>query len=227
MQRYLLFLAILPAAIIIWYIYRKDPVEKEPIPFLRRLFLFGVATIAGVVVFEIIAELLIGVTFGSGSPLFYLFENFLGVALIEEGAKFLVLHAEAWKSKYFNYEFDAIVYAVVISMGFATLENILYVLPSSIDVAILRGVLSVPSHAIDAVLMGYFYGRAKKADIEGNASVRTKNLVLSLVVPVLVHGAYDYLLTTEMVGSFFWLVVGSTIIALRLIRKLALEAAVL
>lgn len=223
-MRLLIALAVLPAAFLIWYVYEKDTVEKEPFALLAKLFLFAVATMGGVIVAELVLGGIIGAAVGDENVLFYLLENFVGVALIEEGAKYLVVYAETWKSKEFNYLFDGIVYGVVASLGFATVENILYVIQGGVGVAFFRAILSVPSHAIDGVFMGYFYGLAKRADMLGDASTRKLNLVLALVVPVLLHGTYDFLLSIEAIPVFLLFELVIVILAVVHVNRMSKEA---
>lgn len=223
-MRLLVFAAVLPAAFLIWYIYHKDTAEKEPFDLLAKLFLLSMATCGGVIVVELIAGAILGLAVGSQSLLFDLLENFLGVALVEEGAKFLVLYAETWKNKAFNYLFDGVVYGVVAALGFATLENIIYVFQGGLGVAAMRAILSVPSHAIDGVFMGYFYGLAKRDEMRGNTSGRTTNLALALVVPVLLHGTYDYLLTIEASGAFLLFEIAVVALAVVHVNRLSKEA---
>ena len=221
-------LAIIPAVIIIAFIYYKDKVEKEPIGLLIGLFIMGATiSVIGACVAELTLEKGLTKVVSSGSTLYNFIMCFFIVALSEEGFKFLVLRLKTWKHKAFNYTFDAIVYAVVVSLGFATLENILYVVDEgTYHIALVRGILSVPGHAIDAVFMGLFYGKAKYCQCCGDNGGKSKNMFLSMFVPVLTHGFYDFCLFTandtnnsDMMIVFYAFEIVVTITALVLIHK--------
>ena len=136
----LLILSVLPALILMFYVYKKDTVEKEPIGLLVRLFILGV--IAGPLA-AFVETLLFTVFEGifDPGPVLLFFDFFIGVAVVEEGFKYLFL-GTVRKNPNFNYVFDGIVYAVAVALGFATLENILYVFEGGIEVALMRAIFS-------------------------------------------------------------------------------------
>ena len=216
----LVILAIIPAIVLMIYIYVKDKVEKEPIGLLVGLFFLGALTTLPAAFGEnaMIESFLSSMSPNSVGYNFLLY--FFIVALCEEGVKYLALTLITWKNRNFNYTFDAIVYAVTVSLGFATLENILYVLDiGTYETAFWRGILSVPGHAIDAVFMGFFYGKAKYSQCMGDKAGKNANLFLSLLVPILIHGFYDFSLSlqSEFDGSiviFFGFVIVTTIAAM-------------
>lgn len=194
-------LAVIPSMILFFVVWYGDRVEKEPPRLLLKLFLFGALSTVSAVILELVGELMLGIFTEEGSLLYLLLNNFIFVALVEEGGKYFFLKLATWKNPEFNYTFDAVVYAVAVSLGFATIENILYVLTGGIIggvvIAFIRGLLSVPGHVIFAVFMGYFYGMAKYAHATGNEKKCRVHLMLALVVPVLLHGFYDFCLTTK------------------------------
>ena len=224
----LVVLAIIPAIVIIAYIFHKDKIEKEPIGMLVSLFFLGCATIIPAGLFEAEIGKAVEHSVSSSSAAYCFIMCFLIIAPAEEGCKFLVLRLRSWKSRHFNYTFDAIVYAVVVSLGFATLENIMYVMRDNqtvndaFKVALLRGVLSVPGHAIDAVLMGRFYGKAKYCQCSGDNPGKNKNIALALIVPILSHGFYDFCasVNNEYMGTV-WLIfiIIVDIIAIRSVKR--------
>ena len=117
--------------------------------------------------------------------------------LAEEGLKYIAL-ATTWKHEAFNFTFDGIVYAVIVSLGFATLENILYVMNyMSLQVALVRGILSVPLHCTCGVFMGYFYGMARNHNAHGEHSRSVLERLLALIVPLFIHGLYDFALSVD------------------------------
>ena len=218
-------LAVLPAVVLMWYIWFKDKIEKEPIGMLLGLMALGAVMVIPAGLIEVgLCEVLDSVLY-EGNYFYMLIENFLIVALTEELCKFIILRLRTWRSPHFNYTFDAVVYSVAVSLGFATLENIMYVMGgSAVSIAILRGVLSVPGHAIDGVFMGWFYGLAKRAECAGDPKGKSANLRRALYVPLLTHGFYDFCLTTEedmfiLVFLVFEIVI--TVIAVRKVRELS------
>jgi RsiW-degrading membrane proteinase PrsW (M82 family) len=118
---------------------------------------------------------------------------FVVAAFTEELFKFLFVMILIWRSKHFNEQFDGIVYAVYVSMGFAMVENVLYVLDGGLSTALVRAFTAVPAHAIFAVSMGYFLGRAKF-----NKTRRVTFLFAAIGMPILLHGLYDFILMSEM-----------------------------
>ena len=133
---------------------------------------------------------------------------FIAVALVEETVKWLVIKLLIYKSKHFDETFDGIVYAVFASLGFACIENILYVfLQGGVGTGIVRAVTAVPLHACTGITMGYFIGKAKLCTKDSNKSQENTNIVLSLLVPTTIHTIYDFLIFTQMTGFIIaWLV---------------------
>ena len=161
----LIIAALLPAIILSIYIYKKDRVEKEPLTLLLKLFLFGALVCFPAAYIE---EFVIGIIDGifgeiyEGDSIFYIYNfiyYFIGIALVEEGVKLLVLKYIVQDNNNFDCFFDGVIYAVFVSLGFAALENIFYVLQYGFSNAILRGILSVPGHMFFGVMMGYYYSR--------------------------------------------------------------------
>ncbi|MCR5264274.1 MAG: PrsW family intramembrane metalloprotease [Clostridiales bacterium] len=218
---FMLLLALLPAAVLLVYIYRKDTVEKEPIGLLVKLFLLGAASVVFAVIVGIVADPIVSAFFDDNSLIWLIIDNFILTALVEEGGKYFMLRKCTWKSPEFNFTFDAVVYAVTVSLGFAALENVLYVVDGTVSTAIMRAVLSVPGHAIDGVYMGFYYGLAKKYP-----HMSDRYLSLALIVPTLLHGFYDF---TISLGSglsimvFFAFEIIITVLAIIKVRKLSRE----
>ena len=121
--------------------------------------------------------------------IYYFFFAFVAVGFSEEGSKYLMLRAYAYRRKAFDEPLDGIIYGVMVSMGFATLENILYVTRHGFQTAILRAFLSVPAHACFGVIMGYYVGMAKFSKTRARYYKR-----LGLLLAVLFHGAFDFFL---------------------------------
>lgn len=187
--------AVLPALALLVYVYQKDKVEKEPVGIIVRLFFLGVlggpiaAAVEGILfnVFEAVIP--------QGVVLLVI-EYFVGVAMVEEGVKYLALNTMRTNPE-FNYVFDAIVYAVAVSLGFAALENVFYVFDGGMEVAVTRAIFSVPGHCADGVVMGCFYGLARQREVLGNKSGAKTYYLLAFFLPVIEHGFYDAALSSE------------------------------
>jgi len=204
---HLILYALAPIAVIILYIYLKDKYEKEP----KRLLV--ISFLLGAIVSIIITTLLYGV-FDVVVPLTnklsviqQFVQAFFVVGFTEELSKYLIVLFFAQRHKEFNEPFDGIVYAVMVSMGFAATENIFYVLDSGAGTALLRAFTAVPAHATFGILMGYFMGKAKFSNN------RIKLNLTGLVLAIVFHGAYDFFLFIEFipgiwVGAFISLFIG-------------------
>lgn len=184
----LMFLALLPGILIIYYVYKKDKVEKEPWRLIIRLMFFGALSCIPAAFFETMIDAATP-SYQQGTLAFALSNAFLSAALCEEIFKFLFLKIGAWRNPAFGYRFDGIVYGVSVAVGFAVLENLMYVSTGGLEVALMRGVLSVPLHAFCGVFMGIFFGAAKAAQVQGKSSLKYQ--LLALIVPMIIHGVYD------------------------------------
>lgn len=183
-----------PVWALLTFFYVRDRYDKEPKALLIRVFLYGMAVtvlaaLVGVWGLNLVRQLLI-----PGSLPELLVENFIVIALVEEGLKYWVVMRQAYRDPAFNEPYDGMIYAITTSLGFAALENILYVTRGGLQIALLRGVLSVPGHALFAAAMGYYFGRAKFAR---TTEKERQNLRRALLVPVLLHGTYDLLLSSS------------------------------
>lgn len=181
----LFLVAVLPVIILLVYIYLKDKNEREPLGLLLKAFFSGVFVAVLILLTALVFELA-GVhplAFAENSAIL---KSFLHAAIPEEGLKFLFLYWLIWKNREFNEHFDGIVYAVFVSMGFACLENIMYVFQGGLGVGIIRALLSVPGHFLFAVIMGYFFSRARFTP-----SKQGVLLAMAIICPILAHGIYD------------------------------------
>lgn len=179
--------AVLPAMLLGLYIWRKDP-HPEPFRWIWRAFLAGVLICLPVAFLEQYIHLLL---FGEGEPT-TLFGSttmaFFVAALPEEGAKLLALWLLLRRNPHFDEHFDCIVYAVFVSLGFATIENIGYVVMSGeewMSTATMRALLAVPGHYAFAIMMGFYYAIYHFVDPS------RKNAAKIFLVPFVAHGVYD------------------------------------
>lgn len=186
----LMMLAILPGILIIIYIYRMDKVEKEPWSLILKLMFFGALSCVPASFLESLIDSAMP-SFPAGSLAYALSMAFASAALCEELCKFAFLRFGSWKNPAFGYRFDAIVYGVAVALGFAILENVLYVMSYGFETALVRAVMAVPLHAFCGVFMGIFFGAAKQASIQGRGT--GKYMLGALLVPMLIHGFYDTL----------------------------------
>jgi RsiW-degrading membrane proteinase PrsW (M82 family) len=187
----LLAAAVLPAVYLLTKVYKMDNIEKEPWSILRKLLLWG--ALSGIPA-ALVESLLTGVirnVFTEGTILYNLVFGFVVAALVEESFKFFFLYKFTFRSPEFNYRFDGVVYAVFVSMGFAILENVLYVFQGGLGVAVTRALLALPLHAACGVYMGIAYGQQKVNSLYKSASFGSV-AAASLPVPILIHGFYDF-----------------------------------
>ena len=198
-------MAIAPGLGICLYVYLKDRREEEPLSIILLAFFFGILSF--------------GIAIGIGWLLHtyahidredvhhVLIKAVIFVGLVEEAAKFLFLRGILFNSKYFDEPFDGIVYSVMIGMGFATAENIIYVLNGGGGTAIVRMFTAVPAHAMFAVLMGFFIGEAKV--FPSSSFIYS---FMAIFFAVIAHGYYDYFLFLTFVPGMWWHAVVALII---------------
>lgn len=181
--------ALLPIVILVYYIYHKDKYKPEPTGQLFKAFIFGLLSVPLSLCISIPLGLMGIYSLESTSILGSISTAFLGAAIPEEIAKFLMLCLLLRKNPYFDEKMDGIVYAVCVSLGFAALENVMYLFSNAesyISVGITRAIFAVPGHFCFGILMGYYYSLAKFYP----KSIQ-KNKVLILIAPILAHGLYD------------------------------------
>lgn len=185
----LLTIALAPVLIILVYIYFRDKYEKEPVKFLLRGLLGGIIITLPVVLVEKALSIpgggLAGLTHAA-------WRSFVVAALTEEGFKFLAVYLLFWKSREFDERFDGIVYAVFVSLGFAAIENILYVFQSGMQTGIIRALTAVPAHAVFGITMGYYLGLAKFIPAQ-----KTGLLFKAIFYPIVLHGIYNFMLLSS------------------------------
>ena len=219
----LILAAVLPVLVIGLYIYKKD-IHREPTGLLMSLFVKGILICIPV----IIVEVLVGGIFNTDNPelpFLRIFINVLfGIALVEEGFKWLVTYFSGYKSREFDEVYDVIVYAVFASLGFACLENVGYVFDGGMYTAVMRAIFSIPGHTCFGVLMGYYMSKAKVNEMNGKKDLASTNKILSIVVPTLFHGLYDTLLSTDIdmcIIIFFIVDIIMVIYCISIIRKMS------
>ena len=195
-------LAILPGLLICLYIYRLDKYERESKVQLIICFLLGMLVTLPIFYLQKWTDNP-GVYFSS-QIWKLLLSSFIIVGLGEELVKFIALYAYPFQRPFFNEPFDGIIYAVMISMGFATLENVLYANRYGIETTVLRAFTAVPAHAVFGVIVGYFAGLAKF-----DTARRWSILLKGLGIAALIHGLYDFFILQEYLE---WLIVLAVIV---------------
>ena len=183
--------AVIPALILLFEVYKYDRLEPEPPGMLLSLVLKGIIATALAVVTERIGMGICGTLFQEGSFIYYVVVMYFVVGLSEEGFKYLLLRTSTWNSPYFNCRFDAVVYAVFVSLGFALWENVQYVFSYGFGTALVRAFTAVPGHACFGVFMGSWYGLAKKQQLWGREDTSMVCRTMAVMVPMLIHGTYD------------------------------------
>ena len=185
----LLILSLAPVALILAYIYFRDKYEKEPVGLILRGLLAG-----GIILFPaaIIETLLSRLQTGWSTMPSALYTGFVVAGFTEELFKFLMVSLLFLRNRNFNERYDGIVYAVAISLGFAAVENVMYVLKGGMQVGIIRAFTAVPAHAFFGIVMGYYFGLARFVP-----GARSANLSKAFVIPWLLHGLYDFLLLSQ------------------------------
>ena len=223
----LLFISVFPVFLIGKYIYSKDK-NKEPKSLLFLLVINGAISCFLTIGITNILALFFPILLVENTKELNYYELFLyvflGIALIEEFSKWIMLYFTSFKNKYFDEVYDMIVYSVFVALGFALYENIFYVLNGGVVIGLLRAVTSIPGHACDGVTMGYFLSMAKLSVLKSNKIGFIKNILLSVLIPTILHGIYDYCLFSAnyyLVIVFFLYLVFIYIYMYKLINKLS------
>ena len=204
MNFYILLTALFPIGILLFYIWRKDKEQPEPMGWLVKAFFFGVLSV--LVSFCISIPLgMLGLYSDEPAMVCEAFKTaFYGAAIPEECAKLFMLWLVLRKNPYFDEKMDGIVYAVFVSLGFAAIENVMYLFDnydSFLEVGVIRALFAVPGHFCYGVLMGYYYSLVK---FYPKVTLITKCLVL--LAPVVAHGLYDaILMSAPVLADISWL----------------------
>lgn len=199
---YLLILAITPVIALITFILLHDRYDREPFSMLLKVFVFGMLISIPILGVEMLLSQ------------FNFFKGIAGVAihafvvvgLTEEFFKRFVVIKSALYHREFNEKLDGIVYCVIASLGFAMVENVMYVFQfASIDstVWLMRALVSVPTHMLLGIIMGYYLGLSKYGDKNG---VKRRYYRLSLIAPAVLHGLFNFVLMSGIPNYLFYFV---------------------
>ncbi len=185
----LLLLASAPVIIILVYVYIRDKYQKEPAGLLFKTLLVGALTTIPILLVETWLSKFMVYFSGLHAAAY---NAFVVAAFTEEFFKFAALYYLIWRHKEFDEKYDGIVYAVFVSLGFALVENIMYVFQYGHEVAYARALTAVPVHAILGITMGYYFSLAKFYKKR-----RAVNFLTALLMPILLHGIYDFILMSQ------------------------------
>ena len=188
--------AIIPALILLRHVMRKDKLEKESPLFVLSLVAWGIISTFAAMILERLGSFILSFFFSYQTVLYNVLMYYVVVAMSEEGCKYFLLRKKTWNSPEFNCQYDAVVFAVAVSMGFALWENLIYVFRYGFSTAIVRALTAVPGHASFGVIMGVWYGLERRYNYWGNRPKKIISQILAFVLPVLMHGTYDFLCTS-------------------------------
>lgn len=187
--------AVIPAIFLMIKVYRSDKLEKESGHLLFGLMRSGIFSSLIALIEERVGGTVLSLFTEENTLIYDIVMFFIIVAVSEESSKYIMLKRSTWKNPEFNCQYDGVVYAVFVSLGFALWENISYVLSYGFATALVRAVTAIPGHACFGVFMGVFYGIAKKLDNRGNESLSGIFRFLAVFIPAILHGAYDFIAT--------------------------------
>ena len=225
----LLAASLLPPLYLLWKVYQSDKIEKEPRSLLFTIFLFGMLSTLPAGILEGIGELVLSyfpiwnfMPEGVAMRVFNLLFYFIVVGGSEEYVKYQAMKRPTWHNPEFNYVFDGVVYGVTASLGFAALENIMYVFDTGLLTAGVRAWTAIPLHCIAGIFMGHYYGIARAAEMWNEFQIRDQMLRRSILIPMIIHGAYDFIASDEseiLSILFFVYIVILDVVALRSLKK--------
>ncbi|MFD2115989.1 glutamic-type intramembrane protease PrsW [Paenibacillus yanchengensis] len=187
----LLSVAIAPGLSLLTYLYLRDKYDAEPVHIVVKMFVMGIIILIPIMVIQRGLQL-----WAADLPWIV---SYIESAGVEEFFKWFILYHFIFNHVEFDEPYDGILYAAAISLGFATMENILYAIftPVSFSMMFTRALLPVAGHAIFGILMGYYLGKAKFS------KRRKYYLFISISVPVLLHGTYDLILLS-LPATWIW-----------------------
>ncbi|MEW6280798.1 MAG: PrsW family glutamic-type intramembrane protease [Candidatus Eremiobacterota bacterium] len=216
----LLLLAVGPGVALMYYFWLRDRYEREPRDKIVKVMVWGALSVISAVILEMLGENLFpspNEELPAHFPL--LLHCFVVIAGAEELGKFVAVYFTIYRDPEFDEPYDGVVYCVAASLGFAIVENVLYVFKGGIGIGIMRALLSVPAHALFGVGMGYFVGRARFATSKGAEAAL---LGVGFLTAVGMHGAYDYVLFSGrplIILTVFPMMVAFWVVGLWLVRR--------
>lgn len=194
----LIFASIVPGLLWVWFFYRQDRYDKEPVRLVLITFVAGMVAVVPAALLEAPFR----DYFASPTPWFTrLLVALFVVGLGEETVKLLAVLFTAYRHRAFNEPVDGIVYAVSASLGFAALENLFYVMGFGLEVAPVRAVVTTLAHASFGGIAGLFLGLARRS------WYTDWGLVLQgLLIAAGLHGIYDFIIIARLAHPLIALV---------------------
>jgi RsiW-degrading membrane proteinase PrsW (M82 family) len=199
-----------PSLFLLTFFYLKDRYEREPLHHILMAFGLGLYAMIAAQGMATTAEgwMPPGWLTGGGEAA-KLFDAFVLSGFVEELAKWVMLVTAVYHWDEFDEPLDGVVYGVAVALGFATLENFLFVARLGLGVAWQRALFAVPAHGLFGATMGYYAGRAKFD--RGRALWRDR--ALCLAAPTFFHGLYDFALHHGL-GARVWIAISALSAAL-------------
>src|SRR5579863_10087145 len=187
-----------PSIFLLTFFYLRDRWQREPMHRVLMAFALGTYAMAAArgLAYTVL-NFLPPDWLASGTEAARLFESFVLAGYIEESAKAIVLFTAIYHWDEFDEPLDGVVYGVAVSLGFATLENVFYIAQAQgvergLTVVWQRALFAVPAHALFGGAMGFYAGKSKFD--RSNRAALWRDRVLSVLVPILFHGVYNYAL---------------------------------
>lgn len=213
----LIVVAAAPSLFLLTFFYLKDRYEREPLLHILMAFGLGLYSMIAAQGMATTAEGWVSAEWlATGGEWARVFDAFVLSGAIEELAKWVVLILAIYHWDEFDEPLDGVVYGVAVALGFATLENFLFVLRLGLGVAWQRALFAVPAHALFGATMGYYAGRAKHGDGDPTArpgATLWRDRLFCLFLPILFHGLYDYALHHGL-GPRIWVLISVGSVAL-------------
>jgi protease PrsW len=182
---------IAPGLAMMSYLYLKDRYDSEPLSMVFRVFIFGAILVFPIMFIQYVLKV-------EGIFADDILRAFFATSLLEEFFKWFVLIYIVYQHTEFDEPYDGIIYGASVSLGFATVENILYLLANGVEFAFARALLPVSSHALFGVIMGYYMGKGKFSETKKKTFI-----LLALILPFTLHGIYDLILLTQEKWIFY------------------------
>ena len=222
----LLSLCVIPSMLILWYIYIKDKSEKEPFYLIIILFIGGIISCLISILISIISKQYIpylNMNYYNMNIFEIFVKVFVVITLSEELTKWIINYITIWRNKNFKHIYDPIIYSACTALGFATFENIIYVTNyhnNGIMIAIMRGLISIPSHAVFGIYSGFYLGISKNAYVCDKKDKALKYKILSILVPIILHFTFDILLIKTNIIKYSLFIIYLTILYITALKKI-------
>lgn len=218
--------AVAPALIILWYFYKQDRAKPEPKRLILRVFFFGILSTIPLILLDMLLTNHWQIYLKMPGIFYELFAAYVQAGFFEELIKLLVVLLIVYRHRHFDEVTDGIIYTITASLGFACLENVLYVVGKPFALAVARALTAVPFHAVCSGVMGYYIGRARFTRFK---SLEVRLILTGFFLSVLIHGTYNFLLFLSPVfGSLYSaLIIPVIYLAFKKVQSRIKQAAVL